>query len=236
MYSFESRIRYSETDNTGHLSLGSLVDYFQDTSTFHAEDVGVGFSYLEPDHRAWIINAWQIEIEEMPILGEEVVVETWPNKFVKFIGNRNYVIKGKKDGKVYARANSIWALYDMEKGFPSVMTADEVAAYNIEEPLDMPEKPRKIRVEGDFESAGTLIIMRDRLDTNIHVNNAQYVKLACNYIPEDMKVAGVRVEYKVSMKLGDEIWVSTLKKDNYFYVKYTDKEGADYAIIEFESK
>ena len=78
--------------------------------------------------------------------------------------------------------------------------------------------------------------MRDRLDTNIHVNNAQYVKLACNYIPEDMKVAGVRVEYKVSMKLGDEIWVSTLQKDNYFYVKYTDKEGADYAIIEFEGK
>ena len=41
MYSYQSRIRYSELDETGHLKIESLLDYFQDCSTFHSEDLGL---------------------------------------------------------------------------------------------------------------------------------------------------------------------------------------------------
>ena len=34
MYSFDSRIRYSETDADGRLTPEKLIDYFQDCSTF----------------------------------------------------------------------------------------------------------------------------------------------------------------------------------------------------------
>ena len=42
MYAFDSRIRYSETDSEGRLTLNALLNYFQDCSTFHSEDVGLG--------------------------------------------------------------------------------------------------------------------------------------------------------------------------------------------------
>ena len=42
MYAFDSRIRYSETDSEGYLTLDALLNYFQDCSTFHSEDVGLG--------------------------------------------------------------------------------------------------------------------------------------------------------------------------------------------------
>ena len=35
MYTFDSRVRYSETGEDGLLSLPAIVDYFQDASTFH---------------------------------------------------------------------------------------------------------------------------------------------------------------------------------------------------------
>ena len=154
MYSFESRIRFSETDSNGRLSIGGLIDYFQDTSTFHAEDIGGGHDYLSKNNRAWIINSWQIEIDELPLLGEEVVVETWPYKFVKFIGYRNYVLRSKA-GRVFARANSVWALYDMVKAFPSALSDEEMAVYTIEPQLPMEEKSRKIKVSGDFTESRT---------------------------------------------------------------------------------
>ena len=34
MYAFDSRIRYSETDSEGYLTLDALLNYFQDCSTF----------------------------------------------------------------------------------------------------------------------------------------------------------------------------------------------------------
>ena len=42
MYEFEGRIRYSECDDTGRLSIFSLVNYFQDCSTFQSEELGHG--------------------------------------------------------------------------------------------------------------------------------------------------------------------------------------------------
>ena len=37
MYAFQSRVRYSECDETGHLSLVAAVNYLQDASTFQFE-------------------------------------------------------------------------------------------------------------------------------------------------------------------------------------------------------
>ncbi|MGN0381038.1 MAG: acyl-[acyl-carrier-protein] thioesterase, partial [Suilimivivens sp.] len=38
MYTYKSRIRYSEIDEGGNLRLETLLDYFQDCSTFQSED------------------------------------------------------------------------------------------------------------------------------------------------------------------------------------------------------
>ena len=47
MYTFSGRVRFSETDPDGILRMESLIDYFQDCSTFQSEDLGVGMDYLK---------------------------------------------------------------------------------------------------------------------------------------------------------------------------------------------
>ena len=49
MYTFDSRVRYSETGEEGLLSLPAIVDYFQDVSTFQSEDLGIGIDFLKED-------------------------------------------------------------------------------------------------------------------------------------------------------------------------------------------
>ena len=50
MYSFTSRIRFSEVDTHLNLTLGSVIDYFQDCSTFHSEAVGMNIARLNFSH------------------------------------------------------------------------------------------------------------------------------------------------------------------------------------------
>ena len=68
MYTFESRVRYSEMDEFGKLSVTGIMNYLQDCSTFQSEDLKLGLSYLYDKKRAWWLNTWQILIDRCPDL------------------------------------------------------------------------------------------------------------------------------------------------------------------------
>ena len=88
-YDFYSHVRYSECGEDGRLSLGAVVDYFQDTATFQGEHLGIGVSYLKKQHIAWILTSWQIITDHFPKLAEPVTVRTWAYDFRSFYGLRN---------------------------------------------------------------------------------------------------------------------------------------------------
>ena len=46
IYSFDTRIRFSEIDENGFLRFDNFINYFQDCSTFQSEDLGIGVEYL----------------------------------------------------------------------------------------------------------------------------------------------------------------------------------------------
>ena len=72
MYSFKSRVRYSEVGEDKKLSLNSIINYFQDCSTFQSEELNNGLERLEKLHRVWVLSSWQIVIERYPDLCEEI--------------------------------------------------------------------------------------------------------------------------------------------------------------------
>ncbi len=104
-FEFTSRVRYSETDPEEKLTLVSLVDYFQDASTFQSEDCGVGTRFLKKQDLAWMILSWQIEILRRPYLAEPITAQTWPYGFKAFYGYRNYALVDARKNYL-AKANS----------------------------------------------------------------------------------------------------------------------------------
>lgn len=84
MYAFDSRIRYSETDSEGYLTLDALLNYFQDCSTFHSEDVGLGIGYMKEIGQVWVLSSWQIVVNRYPKLGEKVKIVTLPYELKYF--------------------------------------------------------------------------------------------------------------------------------------------------------
>lgn len=205
MYSFNSRIRYSETDENAVLTVGSLINYFQDCSTFQTEDCGAGLDWLSAQHLAWVLSYWQIDVFRLPRLYEQVRVGTVPYALKGFMGLRNYYMD--VGAERLAVANSVWALMDMEKMVPARITPEHAERYTLEEKLPMEYLDRKVKVPegGDVWEAEPVVITHAHLDTNRHVNNGQYVRMAMAVLGKAGKALRIRAEYKKQAHLGDVI-------------------------------
>ena len=221
MYTLDSRIRYSETDETGALSLLGVINYLQDCSTFQSEDIGLGVEYLEEKKRAWLLSSWRIVIDRYPVLGERIKIGTWATSSKGIYGYRDFVIMDQ-DGNYLVRAESIWFFCDTEK----------IAAYGNEEALDLGKAPRKILIPEEYEEGIPVTIATHHLDTNHHVNNAQYVDIAREAVPCTKMVKGIRADYKKAAVLG-EILVPRVTKtgEDEWTVVLADEAGEVRAVV-----
>jgi acyl-ACP thioesterase len=232
-YQFESRVRYSEMDPERKLTRVSLVDYFQDCSTFQSEECGNGLAYLRKQGKAWMILSWQIEIERRPMLGERIVTATWPYGFKAFYGYRNFTMHDA-DGEMLAKANSVWVLMDVETGHPAKVMPDMVSSYGVLEPqLPMEECSRKIKVPEGQEKKDALTVCCYHLDTNRHVNNGQYIRMAEEYLPAGFEPKRLRVEYRRQAKLHDSIVPMVHRDAEHIVVSLCDEQEKPYAIVEY---
>lgn len=233
MYSFKSRIRYSEVDKNKHLDLFSIINYFQDCSTFQSEDIGKGFDYLEQANRLWLMNAWQITVNRFPKLGEEIVISTWPYDFQSMYGYRNFLITDSM-GQVVAAANSIWVYMNTKENRPAKVTEEAVKHYQLEEKYHMAYAPRKIEIPKNLSALESFSVVRSNIDTNNHVNNGQYIRMAEEFLPEDFLIRQMRAEYRKSAVLGDTIIPMVNFENNVYTVVLTDTDGKPYTVIEFQ--
>lgn len=203
MYTFESRVRYSETDESGRLSVTGIMNYLQDCSTFQSEDLHMGIRYLKDKKRAWWLNSWQILVDRYPRLGERIRISTWPYGFKGIFGYRNFTICDE-DGEYLVRADSCWFFYDLEKNTPVRVAKEEIRGYGEGEPaLTLPPAPRKILLPAEYEEREPIVAAHHHLDTNHHVNNAQYVEIARELLPAGFCIGELRAEYKNAAVLGD---------------------------------
>lgn len=235
MYTFDGRIRYSETDSHGKLTLEALLNYFQDCSTFQSEDLGLGIEYLKERHMAWVLSSWQIVVERYPALCEPVKIGTHPYEVKGFVGLRNFAML-TPEGEYLAKANSLWSLLNTDTGKPTAPDEEMRAGYVLEEKLDMDYAPRKIVLPRGGEDREPIQIRRHHLDTNHHVNNGQYVDMALEFLPEDFEIRQMRAEYKRQAFLDDVLYPYVAAEDGRYAISLADAEGRPYAVVEFQRK
>lgn len=231
MYTFESRVRYSETDESGLLSVTGIMNYLQDCSTFQSEDLELGLAYLKNKNRAWWLNSWHILVDRYPRMGERIRVSTWPYGFKGIYGYRNFTICDEM-GNFLVRADSNWFFFDLKNNVPVRVSADEIRGYGQgEEELEMPPVPRRIVLPVEFEEREPVVVVHHHLDTNMHVNNAQYVEIARELLPERFTIGVLRVEYKNAAVLGDRMFPRIGRVPEGYIVSLQSEDGRIFANI-----
>ncbi len=232
MYTFNSRIRYTELNHRkGTLDPSSIINYFQDCSTFQSEDLNVGLSYLKEQNRIWILTSWQLHIHKQGKLGDIITIGTWPYAFKGFYGYRNFMMKNEQ-GEILAVADSIWVNMDLSTGTP-IKTSAELSGYVLEPPYPMEHSGRKIKTPEQLKSLTPFPVKKSNIDSYNHVNNGQYIKMAEEFLPEDFFVSSLRAEYRKQAILGDIIYPKMCHEDNTCTIVLSDDTGKPFTILEF---
>lgn len=238
MYSFNSRVRYSELNHRKEiLDCSSIINYFQDCSTFHSEDLNRGISYLSLAKRLWLLNSWQLKIYKPARLGDYITIGTWAYDFKGFYGYRNFVLKNEEE-EVLAAANSIWVYIDTEAGKPIRIPSDYAitSGYGMEPPYPMEPAERKVELPDNYILFPAFKVVKSNIDSYNHVNNGQYIKLAEEYLPDNYMVDSMRVEYRMQAVLGSTILPMVSENDGKYTIALSDEAKKPYALIEFNGK
>lgn len=203
MYSLKYKVTTSTCDTEGKLKLFSTLQMMQDCSEMWLESESELKSYFERENITQLLATRQVKIIRVPSFKEELTVTTSVFGMKPMFGFRNTFIYDA-EGKPCYRTWSMGAFVDKTSG--KLKRIDETVANSllIEPQLEMNYKDRRVILPKSGGKAHSPIqVMRADIDYNRHVNNANYIRMAMELLPDDFVAKNLRMEYRVPAKLGD---------------------------------
>ncbi|MGN0151721.1 MAG: acyl-[acyl-carrier-protein] thioesterase [Wujia sp.] len=231
MYSYNDRVSYSRIDKDGKLSIANTINAMQDACMFHNSAVGHSALELLKKERAWMVSSWHVIFDRRPSLDEEFSVDAWIYQMRGTFAGWNYVLKDT-DGTPLSYADAKWFYANPFTGKPARIDEEERNAYEQAPAFEMDYTSRKIFMPDDMTYRYAIEVSPNYLDTNHHINNGQYIRLATDTLPMDCDVTELRAEYRMAARYGDTLHVYTKEDQGFYYVKFTDGKDITYFTCE----
>ena len=203
MYSLNYKVTTSTCDSEGRLKLYSALQMMQDCSEMWIDSEPGVKQYFAEQNMAQLLATRQVEIIRTPAYKEELTVTSTVYGMKPMFGFRNTFIYDA-EGKPCYKTWSMGAFVDKATGKLKRVDDATIASMKLEPQLEMNYRDRRIilpKEGGDRLDA--ISVLRADIDYNKHMNNANYVRVAMELLPDDFKVNGLRVEYRVAARLGD---------------------------------
>ncbi|XP_010927197.2 palmitoyl-acyl carrier protein thioesterase, chloroplastic [Elaeis guineensis] len=204
-------IRSYEVGPDKTATLETILNLLQETALNHVWMSGLlgdGFGATHGmirNNLIWVVTRMHVQVDEYPIWGEVLEIDTWVGGSGKNGMRRDWLIQNPQTGQVFARATSTWVMMNQETRRLSKMpeeVRDEISPWFIERRAIEEEVPEKIIKLDDTAKYvdSNLKPKRSDLDMNHHVNNVKYVRWMLETIPdvflENHKLSSIILEYR----------------------------------------
>ena len=232
MYTLNYKVTTSTCDSEGRLKLYSALQMMQDCSEMWIDSEPEVKAYFACENMAQLLASRQVEVLRVPSFKEELMVTTSVYEMKPMFGFRNTFIYDAFGRPCY-RTWSMGAFVDKATG--KLKRVDDAVANTllIEPQLEMNYRDRRIILpKGGGEAFAPIKVMRADIDYNRHVNNANYIRMAMELLPEDFEIKELRVEYRVAAKLGDTLTPTMYHIDDGFVIALSIGNEVS-AIVEF---
>ena len=232
MYSLKYKVTTSTCDSEGRLKLYSALQMMQDCSEMWIDTEPGVKQYFAQQNMAQLLAFRQVEIMRVPTYKEELTVTTSVYGMKSMFGFRNTFIYDAQ-GKPCYKTWSMGAFVDLSNGKLKRVDDATIASMTLEPQLEMNYRDRRIILpkEGGL-TLEPIKVLRADIDYNKHLNNANYVRMAMELLPDDFEVKGLRVEYRVAAKPGETLVPTLYQTDGGIIVALSVRNEVS-AIIEF---
>lgn len=209
-YSEFFTVRYTDVNRLNHLTLKSLVTYFQEVAGRHSQLAGYSVNDIPNTHVTWLLINWKVKMFSHPHVNESLKVSTWARDFEKCYSYRDFEVFDT-NGKLIAIASSKWVLVNTNTKKLSNITPEIISAYGL---------LNKNVFDANFTFLSKLVIensvlafsyniQRRDIDTNGHVNNLHYIDYAFEALPEEVynnhEFNNIEILYKKEIKYPNKI-------------------------------
>lgn len=224
-YSHKTHVKTHETDYRLQLKTSALLQYFQDVAVHHVMKLGVSYEEMKSHGLFWVVTRFHIEIDRMPVYGEEIEVETWPKRMNQNVSNpdtgktssitkgeyiflRDFLVKDKS-GIPLIRATSSWFVLDFRTKRPQPASKVPV---NL--PVNMDRQALTLIPEKIPEPEYPVLVYRKQvgysdIDLNLHVNNTRYADWIMDVFSKEFlekrPLRELRINYLREVRWDDKI-------------------------------
>ncbi len=235
MYSLNYKVTTSTCDSEGRLKLYSALQVMQDCSEMWIDSEPGVKQYFTSENMAQLLASRQVEVIRVPEYKEELTVTTSVYGMKPMFGFRNTFIYDANGNPCY-RTWSMGAFVDKANGKLKRVDEATIASMHLEPQLEMNYKDRRIILPKEGGKAlDPIRVLRADIDYNKHLNNANYIRMAMELLPENFSVKGLRVEYRVAAKLGDLLTPVVYQTAESIIISLSIAQEVS-AIIEFTEK
>lgn len=236
MYEIRTRIGASQTNADGYFRDSAIVDLMQDCSGFQLEaDTGV-MPYFQAHNIAMFLVFRQIDILRRPVYGEEVTARTSIYELKSLYGFRNSDIFGA-DGTPRIRSYAMGAFVSRDTGRPLRMPQEVLDTVRLEPRSEMEYLPHKLRFPKEgWEEFAPYTVNRFQIDVNRHVNNARYLDIGTEYLPDGFDAARICIAYKSPAKFGDVLIPERMFESGQCLIRLKRTDGTVICDMAFTEK
>ena len=208
----------SMVDTKRRLKLSALETILMECASFHSGEMGLGIESTDRQNITWVLSKMRFEIEKLPEVWDEILVETWPlvpNGKIAF--DRDFLVFDKA-GKIVVKATSRWCLIDIDKRRPVAREAVEYFPPKYDERQLFEPMFFELRTPSAGAEQREHTIAYSDLDFNGHVTNTKYFDIVLDMLEknvvENMNIGAVEIHF-----------VSEALPQNGFFVDFEKQEN-----------
>ena len=232
MYTLDYLVTTSTCDSEGRLKLYSALQMMQDCSEMWIDSEPAARKFFNDNNMTQLLATRQVEVIRVPRFKERLSVTTSIYEVMPMYGFRNTFIRDAQGNPCY-RTWSMGAFVDLATGKLARISDDAITSLTLEPKQEMNYRGRRISLpKQDGTVMDPVRVMRADIDYNRHMNNANYVRIAMELLPEGFEVRDMRVEYRVAARL-DDLLTPTVYSIEGGYIVSLAVNGQPSAIIEF---
>ena len=213
-----------DTDADGFLRPSAVLRYMQTAVNLQMHSSSPSNDELRSRGQAFVLMRMAFECFQPIKAYQELYAQTWALQSRGFSFGRCYEIL--KEGQALARAQSVWALIDIESKKPLPVSAFE-AGFEIDEPFEDP-LPLRISMpeESLFIPVGHHRVSYAETDVNCHMNNTCYPDMLVDFLSlEGKRVHTITLNFCREAKRNENLTIHHAEKDGVHFFRTYREDG-----------